>query len=90
MMRPASARQRFRCTFSKEALNAPPFASNSVKVEFVGARTSDDHEIDSRWQQVVPKAEAFATYSLDSIASHGDPNLAGHYETQSGRAERRS
>jgi hypothetical protein len=61
MIRPLTARQRFRGPFAKAAINIGPFAPNRSKVELVSICARNHDQIHSRRKQIGPQTKTFAT-----------------------------
>lgn len=87
MMRPLTARQRFRGPFAKAPVNLGPFAPNRSKVEVLSMRAGDHDQIHSRRKQIGPQTKALAAQALDPIAPHGVPHSPSNDEANSGSIE---
>ncbi len=78
--RSGRARQCLGGASAQSPLDTEPFLANQRGAELVGARTSNDDEVDPRRKQIGPCSEAFSADALDSIAPDGGADFAADHE----------
>jgi hypothetical protein len=73
---------------SERSLRTPPFVPDGGEAQEWGALPGDDDEVDPRWHEVGPEAEAFAANALDPVTSHCGADLLRHDEAEPRRSRR--